>query len=145
MQNYAIDRVEIAWQGVDFKRGLATGTSFTEARTGPSFTQTMTANGEAIRTYMSDRSGAVTILVDQTSRLHQDLRELAESDRNSRTIVGPMVVKDNNSGEQLTYKNAYIATQPDEVRGTEASIFSWLFNFEGFEKTVSKVVNVVGS
>ncbi len=145
MRNYSIDKVELAWEELDFKAGLAAGSTITEARTTPSFTLKVLANGSTVRVYSTDRTGTISIIVSQESKLHQDLRALAQTDRDTRQVVGPMVLKDTSSGEQLTYRNAFIQTVPDEIRGTESSDFTWVFMFEDFEKTVSIDQNLVGS
>lgn len=145
MKQYAIDKVELAWQGLDFKEGLAAGSTITEARTSPSWTLKTSAVGEGIRVYNPDRSLTISILVNQESRLHQQLRQLAQQDRDSRTIVGPMVLKDTTSGEQFTYVNAFISTEPDELRATESSDFTWVFLAERPDKSVSIDQNLVGS
>lgn len=145
MKQYSIDHVELAWEGLDFKPGLAAGSSVTEARTAPSWTMKTSANGEGIRTFNPDRSATISCLVNQESKLHQQLRQLAESDRLNRDIVGPMVLKDTTSGEQFTYVNAFITVDPDEIRATESSDFTWVFMCERITKTVSEDQNLVGS
>lgn len=145
MKQYSIDRVELAWQGLDFKTGLAAGSSITEARTAPSWTMKTSAAGEGIRVFNPDRSATISVLVNQESKLHQQLRQLAESDRLNRDVVGPMVLKDTTSGEQFTYVNAFITVDPDEIRATESSDFTWVFMCERITKTVSEDQNVVGN
>ncbi len=56
-----------------------------------------------------------------------------------------MVLKDTTSGEQFTYVNAFIVTDPDEVRATESSDFTWVFMCERITKTVAINNNLVGS
>ena len=145
MRQYSIDAVEVSWFGLDLKAGLAQGTSITEARTTASFSNKPTGMGKVVRVYNPDRSGTVSIVVDQESQTHQDLRALALADRIARNVVGPMVVRDMTSGEVFYYKNSYIATEPDETRGTESATFTWVFNFEEIAKTVSANQNIIGS
>lgn len=145
MKQYSIDRVELAWQGLDFKEGLAAGSTITEARTAPSWTMKTSANGGGIRVFNPDRSATISVLVNQESRLHQQLRQLAENDRLNRDVVGAMVLKDTTSGEQFTYVNAFITVDPDEIRATESSDFTWVFSCERITKTVSQDQNVVGN
>ena len=145
MRQYDITKVEVSWFGLDLKQGLAQGTSITEARTTASFSSKPTGMGPVVRIYNPDRSGTVSIVVDQESQTHQDLRALATTDRIARNIVGPMVVRDMTSGEVFYYKNSYISTEPDETRGTESATFTWVFNFESVEKTVSANENIIGS
>lgn len=145
MKNYSSDFVEIAWEGLDFKEGLAAGSFVTEARTAPSWSGKTSVAGELIRTFNPDRSATVSILVNQTSKLHQQLRQLAENDRLNRNVVGAMVLKDTSSGEQFTYVNAFITVDPDEIRATESQDFTWVFMCERITKTVSEDQNLVGS
>ena len=145
MRQYSIDHVELGWEGLDLKEGLAAGSTITEARTAPSWSMKTSANGEGIRTFNPDRSATISILVNQESKTHQQLRQLAEDDRDNRNVVGPMVLKDTTSGEQFTYVNAFIVTDPDEVRATESSDFTWVFMCERITKTVAINNNIVGS
>lgn len=148
MRQYSIDQVELTWAGLDFKEGMAQGTTITEARNAPSFTVKPTGQGGAVRVYNPDRTGTVTVLVDQESQLHQSLLDLAEADQNpaTRNIVSPMVMTDTSSGYKITYLNAFITTEPDETRGTESAVFSWVFAFENLQKdTQDPLTNIVGN
>ena len=144
-RNYSIDKCELGWFGLDLKPGLAAGTSITEARASVAWTNKISGMGGVTRVYNPDRSGTVTVVVDQESSTHQDLRALAQLDVQTRNIVGTMTLKDTTSEEVFYYKNAYIATEPDESRGTESTTFSWVFNFESVEHTVSANENLVGN
>lgn len=145
MRQYSIDHVELDWEGLDLKEGLAAGSTITEARTAPSWSMKTSANGEGIRTFNPDRSATISILVNQESKTHQQLRQLAKDDRDNRNVVGAMVLKDITSGEQFTYHNAFIVTDPDEVRATESSDFTWVFMCERITKTVAINNNLVGN
>lgn len=145
MRQYSIDHVEVNFFGIDLKPGLAQGTSITEARTSPSWTQKPTGTGKVVRVYNPDRSGTLSIVVDQESAVHQRLRSLSLTDRASRNVVGVLTVKDTTSGESFFYTNAYISTDPDETRGTDSATFTWVFNFEDVEHTVAIDNNIVGS
>ncbi len=145
MRQYSIDECELSWQELDFKEGLVAGTPLQEARTAPRWSKKTSARGELIRSKNPDDSGTVTITVNQTSRLHQQLYTLASQDDADLNIVGPMVLKDNTSGEQFIWKNAFIETLPDEARATEESEFTWVFGFERREVATSENQNLVGN
>jgi hypothetical protein len=146
MRQYSIDRVEATWNGLDLREGIAQGSSISEGRTSPSWSAKATGYGKIVRVYNPDRSGQLTIQVDQESKLHQQLRFLAIADQQSRGIVSPFVITDTSSGEVFTYKNAFIMTEPDEVRGTDSSVFPWVFIFEDFAKTPNPTdQNIVGN
>lgn len=147
MRQYSIDNVEVGWLGLDFKEGLAQGTSITVTKTTVAFTQKPRGIGGTTRVYNPDRSGTVTFLIDQESQLHQSLKGLANSERtpSGRDKVGEMAIRDLTSGEILKLKNAFITAIPDYVRGTESQVFSWVFGFEDFEdEEVTTLSNVVG-
>jgi hypothetical protein len=148
MRQYSIDGVELAWLGLDFKEGLAAGTSITEARTSPSWTIKATGQGRAVRVYNPDRTGTVSVVVDQESQLHQSLLDISRADRNpaTRDQVGAMVLNDTSSGEKVTWANSFITTDPDLTRATESATFTWVFGFESVDKeTVDPLTNLVGS
>ena len=149
MRQYSIDNVELAWLGIDFKEGLAAGTSIQEARSVPSFSMKPSgAVPKVTRVYDPNRSGTVTIIVDQESVLHQQLKAIANADRipATRTQVADMVLKDNTANEEITWKNAHIVSIPDRSRGVESTTFSWVFNFEDFkDEEVANLTNIVGN
>jgi len=147
MRQYSIDQVELTWRGLDFKEGLAQGTTITEARNAPSFTVKPTGQGKAVRVYNPDRTGTVAVIVDQESQLHQSLLDLASADQNpaTRSVVGAMVLTDTSSGYKITFQNAFITTEPDETRGTESATFSWVFAFENVQKDTALLTNIVGN
>lgn len=130
MRQYSSDLVELSWSGLDLAEGLATGTFVQEAINTPKFNQKPTGRGKIVRIYNPDKSGTVTITVDQESQVHQQLKALSAEDDLSRNIVAPMVMFDGSTKEAITYTNAYISVDPDESRGTESATFAWVFNFE---------------
>jgi hypothetical protein len=148
MRQYSIDGVSLAWLGLDFKEGMAAGTVITEARSAPSWTMKATGQGRAVRVYNPDRTGTLSVVVDQESQLHQSLLDIARADRNPsvRDKVAAMVMSDASSGEAVTWKNSFITTDPDLTRGTESATFTWVFGFESVDKTtVDPLTNLVGS
>lgn len=149
MRQYSIDNIELGWLGIDFKDGLATGTSIQEARAVPSWSQKPAgAVSKVTRVYDPNRSGTVTITVDQESPLHQQLKAIANSERNpaTRDKVADMVLRDLTSGEEITWKNAYITAVPDRSRAVESTTFPWVFNFEDWrDEEVDPLENQVGN
>ena len=146
MRQYSIDRLEVAWFGLDLKPGLAAGQSIVPSRNTPSWSNTATGMGKVVSVYNPDRSGSMAVTVDQTSAVHKDLRALALLDRTARDVVGPLVVRDTSSGDVFYYSNARISTEPDEAFGTDTGTFVWTFLFEGVEvKAGNTATNVIGS
>lgn len=148
MRQYSIDQVELAWMGLDFKEGLAQGSSITEARTSPSWTMKPTGQGKAVRVYNPDRTGTVSIVVDQESQLHQSLKGISQADNvaATRSQVAGMTMTDTSSGEVVNFTNAFISTEPDMTRATESATFTWVFAFESRNSPeVANLSNLVGS
>lgn len=133
-RNYAIEKVEIAWAlpglAIDLKEGIAAGTSVQEAKANPRYTAKPTGTGSVVRVRNPSRAGELTITVDQESKTHQQLTERMIADDLAGNVVGPIVMSDLSSGEVFNYRNAYIANEPDESRGTESATFPWVFGYE---------------
>lgn len=145
-RQYAIDRVQLNWLGLDLMEGIAQGTSIQETRNAPKWSSKPTGMGGVVRVYNPDKSGTVTITVDQESKVHQQLRLFSNLDDVSRANVGPMMMKDNSTGETIVFVNAWIMTDPDESRGTESATFPWVFGFEKVvKKSAANDLNVVGN
>ena len=146
MRQYAIDRVEATWAALDLKEGLAQGTSISEVRNAPTYTQKPTGTGRTVRVRNPDKSGQLEIIVDQESQTHQNLRQIMQVDDVSRNQVFPFVITDTSTGEVFVYNNAFIMSEPEETRGTDSTTFTWIFGFETFAKTAvpSLTANIVG-
>lgn len=135
MRQYSSEQVDISWLGLDFREGLASGSFISEARNSPTWTQKAQGpSGKTVRIQSPDRSGTLSIVVDQESALHRALRTIARADRTSRDKVGSLILSDTSSGDQYTYSNAFITTEPDESRGTESATFTWVFAFENLSR-----------
>jgi hypothetical protein len=145
MRNHGIDKCELTWMGLDFKEGLAEGSSISHARNGQLFFVKRTGMGKLVRSYNPDKSGTVTITVDTESKLHQQLIELALNDGQLRNLVDEMRLKDEEIGIVITFINAFIMTQPGESRATEASTSQWVFCYESSNEVPNTAdQNVVG-
>jgi hypothetical protein len=96
MFNYSADKVDITWLGLDFGEGIADGTFITDTRANQSFTMTPLARGKIVRTFNPQKHGTLTILVNQSSALHQQLLAIAAADRDpdQRDKVGNMKVSE---------------------------------------------------
>ena len=145
MRQTSIDQQEISWAGIDLKEGLASGESIKEGQSAPAWSVKPTGMGKLVRVYNPDRSGTMTLTVDQESATHQTLIAIAEADRLTRNQVFPMLWEDKASGMTTFYLNAFIASEPEEARGTESNTFPWVFHFESKQVIPSAgTKNIVG-
>ena len=130
MRQYSADGIKVSWFGVDISSGLAQGTFIQIARTSPSWTIKSNGVGGIVRMYNPDRSGTADLQIDAESSVHQSLITLANSDDITRSIVGPMVVRDLSTQEVVLLNRAFILSIPVLTKGTQSSVFSWSFGFE---------------
>ena len=146
MRQYAIDRLEVSWAGLDLKEGAAAGTFLQEARTSQRFSTKPSGTGSLFRAFNPDESGIVTIMVDQESKTHQQLLAISDADQNLRNAVFPMFCHDASNAEKWSYANAFILSPPNESRGVESTTFQWQFAYERRVKLPAlNDANVVGS
>lgn len=145
---YSIDMVEFSWLGLNFKGGLATGSSIVETHNAAGATRTASAVGNGIDTYDPNNTGQLTFLFDQTSVEHQQLLAVWNAFKNPNTRkdqYGTGVMRDNSSGYVIDYTSMSIAKDPEETRGTEAAALPWVFNFtRRNKKPIANPTNVVG-
>ncbi len=145
-RQYSSDEVEIGWQGLDFKEGLAQDTFITEARNVDTWERKAQANGATIDGINLDRSGVLTVLVDQESALSKQLRALYLQDIKTRSIVGPLRMVDTSSSETFVFVNARIKSDANTVRGTTTGVESWVFMYSKKTPFVANVdANVIGA
>ena len=130
MRQYSIDQVEFTWAGLDFKEGIAEGTFLQEAKTSPRWIKKATGVGKVVRVFNPDRSGTLTITVDQESKLHQQLLVIMLADDVGRNQVFPGLMTDKSSNAVNVYQNMFIENDPDESRATESGTFAWVMGFE---------------
>lgn len=151
MRQYSADLIEVTWAvvglaPVDLKEGLAAGTFIQPTRNAPTWTQRPNGVGGILRLYNPDRSGFLTLLIDMESRTHQELVTIANIDVVTRSLTGPIIVRDGNTKELATYAKAYIATLPDIPKGVSSGVIAWRFNFETFvQQPFGFDENVVGA
>lgn len=130
MRQYSADGVKVSWFGINLDEGLAAGTFLQITRNAPTWTQKPNGLGGVVRLYNPDLSGSVSLQIDAESRTHQSLVTVALADRVSRSIVGPIVIRDQATREATVCNKAYISTVPNLQKGTQSTVLSWIFNFE---------------
>ena len=151
MRQYSADLIECTWAPlglpvVDFKDGFAQGTFIQPTRNAPTWTQRPNGVGGIVRLFNPDRSGFITMLIDMESKLQQELVTLGNADVLTRSLTGPIVIRDGNTKELAFYNKAYIATIPDIPKGISSGIVPWRFNFETFlQQPFGFNENVVGN
>jgi hypothetical protein len=88
--------------------GYAGGSFVTAQRSADSFTLHVGADGEAVRTRSSNRSGTVTVKLVQTSPSNDVLAAAAAGDELAGSGVGPLFVKDLGGRTLVAAQNAWV-------------------------------------
>lgn len=101
------------------------------ARTTPTSTSKANLRGDEIISVSNDFRVTITVTVNQSSQLHQDLLEFSNSDRSNQTRTGGvMIVNDISTGRKITLAGAYIQTEPDEGFDLEEQDLAWIFGVQ---------------
>jgi len=130
MRQYSIDRVELSWFGTPLSEGLASGTVLQVARSVDTWRTKPDGHGGIVRLFSPDLSGTATIQIDAESAVHHVLVALANTDRQIKSIVGPLVMIDLESTEIVAMNKAFLLTIPNTQKSTNAAVHSWVWGFE---------------
>lgn len=111
----------------DFAKG-----SFIEiAMNNPPFTSVAGIRGKSTRKYSRDKSGRVTIRLQQTSPINDILSHIHEKDQVSFTGLLSLSVTDASGSTGILLKNCYIASAPSlGLSGDDLMDREWVINFE---------------
>lgn len=146
MRQYSADRVKVSFFGLDLTPGLASGTFIQATRNADAWSQKPNGVGGVVHMFNPDKSGELSLQIDGESRTHQELITFHNADLISRSLAGPLLVRDTSTKEIAFFNKARIKTLPNLQKGTQSTIYSWIFIFElevrqsfGFEN------NAIGS
>lgn len=146
--NYSADQVILVWKGIDHGDGLAQGSFISETEGAGGWANKSNARGtKATRVFNPEKMGTVDILVDQESLLHQQLLAVYELDSKpgTRSQVGPLIMTDKSTGEEVKWQNAYLAKRPNVTRSVEGGTVTWTYNYERKEqKALTTLASTVG-
>lgn len=130
MLQWTQGNVEISWFGLDLDEGLQEGSFVQQGRRAVTFKHKDTGYGRTVRMYNPSTSGTITLLVNSVTKTHQRLILLANTDRITRAVVGPMIIYDTNLDEVSFYNKASIQGMPNNVKATVPAIIPWIFEYE---------------
>ena len=127
VETYSPKRVEVIVAGVPMK-GFADGTFVTVARANDSFATNVGADGEVSRTASADRTGTVTLTLQQTSDSNDFLSGLMTADELTLAGQFPFLLKDTNGRTILESPCAWINKPADSEFGNELSNREWVIS-----------------
>lgn len=124
-KTYSPKKVSVVVAGVII-RGYADGTFVMVERSADTFTKVTGADGEVGRVHSADRSGRITITLQQTSESNDILSALQLADELSLTGKFPVIVKDNNGTSLYMAGDAWIMKAPNAEYSNGMSTREWI-------------------
>jgi len=98
----------------------------TVARTNTAYELVVGADGEGTRVKSNDRSGTITISLQQTSPSNDELSTLALADEATNSGLFPMLIKDNLGTTLFTADTCFIEKFPDAAFGKTVQTREWV-------------------
>ena len=127
VETYSPKRVELIFGGVPM-RGFSDGTFINVERTSDSFTTNVGADGEVSRTHSADKTGKITITLQQTSDSNDFLSALIISDEISLLGQVPVLLKDTNGRTLAESPCAWIDKVANSEFSNELSDREWVIS-----------------
>ena len=125
VETYSPKKVSVIF-GAVIVTGFAEGTFINIERNKDAFTLATGADGEVSRIHSPDKSGKVTITLQQTSDSNDLLSVLAIADENTLQGQVPLLVKDGNGRTLVAAANAWIDKLAPSGFGDEMSTREWI-------------------
>lgn len=123
-KTYSPKKVAITVAGVIIT-GYADGSFVSVERASDTFTKVVGADGEVGRVHSADRSGAITLTLQQTSESNDVLSALQIADELTLTGKFPVTVKDNNGTSLYIAGEAWIVKPVDAEYSGDMSTREW--------------------
>lgn len=127
VETYSPKRVELIIGGVPL-RGYADGTFISIERTSDAFTTNVGADGEVSRTHSADKTGKITITLQQTSDSNDFLSALVNADEISLLGQVPVLLKDTNGRTLAESPFAWVDKVANSEFGNELSDREWVIS-----------------
>lgn len=106
--------------------GWADGEFMSFERNSDAFTQTVGADGDTTRVKSNDKSGNLTLTLDQTSLSNDVLSAIATADELSNSGIVPVLIKELNGTSTLFAGNGWVQKLPVMAYGKETTTRVWV-------------------
>ncbi len=127
VRTYAADEVRIIVGGLPIS-GLADGTFVTIDRDEQAFNKVTGADGSTSRAKTANRSGSITLTLQQTSPSNDYLTGLMVADEQGSNGVVPMLVKDESGNTVAATGAAWVQQAPSQEYSKEVSEREWVMD-----------------
>lgn len=124
VRTYSSRRMSVIIGGTPIT-GFAPDTFINVAPTADSFTKSVGSSGEVSRAEVADRTGTVTLTLQQTSPSNEYLTNLHDQDRVSLDQTVEFLLKDENGTTVISAEDAWISRLPDSEYSQEVGTREW--------------------
>lgn len=122
--------------------GFADGTFITVARDEQSFTKVTGADGSVSRSKSNNRSGTITLTLQQTSPSNDVLSALLAQDELDNSGVISVLVKDNSGDSRFFSGTGWVQGMPSVEYGKEIANREWVIEMADMEFNVAGNIGV---
>ena len=124
VRTYSSRRVSIIIGGTPIT-GFAPDTFINVAPSADNFTKSVGASGEVSRAEMADRTGQVTLTLQQTSPSNDFLTDLYIQDRQTLAETVTFLLKDENGTTKIEAEDCWVQRIPDVEMAQEVGTREW--------------------
>lgn len=129
---YDPDQISVIVGG-QIMSGFGDGTFVSVDRNSDAFTLQMGATGAGTRSKSNNRSGRITVSLQQTSESNDALQAFATADELSNSGTFPVLVKDNQGRSLYAAEIAWVVKVPTGAYATENSNREWILETDNLE------------
>jgi Bacteriophage KPP10, Structural protein ORF10 len=144
VKTYDPKLVVITFGGVPLS-GYADGTFVVVEREADMFTKVTGADGQTSRAKSQNRSGSVTVTLQQTSPSNDALNVFANADELSNQGVKPLTVKDLSGRSESFSANAWIRKKPNQEYAKEITNREWVIDCADMKADVKGTPDAVAA
>lgn len=124
-KTYSPKKVSVIIAGL-IATGYAEGTFIQVERAADTFTKVVGSDGEVGRVHSADRSGKITLTLQQTSEFNDVLSALQQADELTLSGKFPVAVKDNNGTSLYVAGDAWIMKPVNSEYANTMSTREWV-------------------
>lgn len=143
MFTYDPAKVVVNVAGVNLE-GYADGTFVTAERTSDTYTKSTGADGRTTRVKQNDKSGSITITLQQTSPSNNHLSAIMVLDESSGEGIVPVTIKDILSSSLIASSYAWVKKPPASPYAKENSNREWVFDCAVLEMFIGGATSFSG-
>lgn len=132
---YASDQVSVT-TGPHSVSGFGPDTFVVVEREVETFTKTTGADGEVSRSKSANKSGSITITLQQTSASNDVLSAFALADEQTNSGTFPVMIKDASGRSIMSAENCWVSAYPSVAFAAASGTYEWVLHADNINMLV---------